>query len=101
MKQINSFEELKQLAPKEKFYVLSEGSTRPYIFCSLHPMSEGLVVAIDDCSYKNAVCFSEMDFNYGRQVFLKGEYVSSEVGSIMISQLEEIIKSVDKIWLNS
>ncbi len=98
MKRIENLEQLKQLGVKEKFYVLDEGRVKKYIFCSLNPVADN-VVAIPDYDYAAAVTFGKMQFDYGKRVFLQGEYVSAEVGQVMIDQMNERIDSVKEIWM--
>jgi len=99
METINSIEELNTLSPKEKFHRVFRGQVYHYIFCSKHPMSDRLSVAISSGNYETAVTFNHSAFRED-SVFLKGEYNSKVVGNIMNAQLENIINSVKKIYLD-
>lgn len=99
MTTINDIDELKLLALKEKFYVITDGNLRAYIFAGEHPKEPNLRIAIWDADYTTAKVFSRHSFT-GRTVFLKGAYNSQIIGNVMIAQLEEQVKAVNKIYIN-
>lgn len=97
MERILSIENCKTLNIKEKFYCIEEGRIRGYLYAGENPTYANLIMAVDDANYEKIVTFNKRAFE--TKMILKGKYVSEEVGVIMIEQLKERIKSVEKIWM--
>lgn len=98
MQEIKTIEELRQLQPKQKFWVVTGGSNIPYNFCCPNPMHENLAVAVKNGNITDAVVFSNLSFR-GNTVFLTGEYNSVIIASYMIDQLNDQVNSIQKIYL--
>jgi len=98
---INNLEELKKLAPRQKFYVVEGGRRQGYLYMGVAPVAEAqIVVAINDSNWNKATCFTKSSFEYGRPVFVTGEYNSEFMGNLKIEQLKKEIEIVEEIYLN-
>lgn len=99
MKKIDDINGLLELSAGDKFYVVENGNTQPYIFSSVHPKVKEMIVAINDGNYNKATCFYKTDFS-NRKSFFIGLYDSAVIGNEKISQLKRNIESIEKIYLN-
>jgi hypothetical protein len=99
MKIIESLDEIRNLEIGEKFYVVCQGEFSCFLFAGLNPMTNE-PMGINNANYSKVECFSAgMFLNRDYKCCMIGEYVSNEIGQIMLDQLTRRIESIKSIYL--
>lgn len=99
MKIIESLDEIRNLKIGDKFYVVSQGDISCFSFAGLNPKTNE-PMGINDAKYSKVECFSAgMFLNRDYKCCMIGEYVSNEIGQVMLEQLTRQIESIKSIYL--
>src|SRR6478736_1337642 len=95
MKRLESLEDIFALEYGDKIHVIERGDNESLIYAGQHPKMQAAIF-IKNHSHLTAVVFTKS--NILSKIILSGKYDSKVVGQAMIEQLNNSIKSIEKIY---